>query len=146
MAAIGSQPVDNGSLVVGASALFVVVGGFIGWFTVPIGETLGSIQGVSLFSASSPIFNGLVTILLATVVTILSLFLPANDGVNVTTAIGGLAIELIAVTFVVAPEVALAPAIVEGVEGALPSTGLGVYLTLVGGLGIILGAYMSYRD
>lgn len=146
MVALGSRPVDNGSLVVATSALVVIVGAFLGWFTVPVGDTLGSIQGIDLFENGSLAFNGLVTVLLATVVTVLSLFLPDEEGVNVATAVAGLGIELVAVAFVVVPDVALGPGIEAGRDVSLSSIGLGVFVTLLGGLGILLGGYLSYRN
>lgn len=141
-----SPPVETGSIVVAASALLVVVGTFLGWFTVPVGDTLGSIDGIELFLAASPLFNGVVTATIAAMVTMLALFLGREERVNVLTAIAGLVVELVAVAFVVAPDVALGPTIDAGTAVTLTNTGIGVYVTLVGGLGILLGSVLSYRD
>jgi hypothetical protein len=145
MVSHASRPADTGSLVVGASGLLVVIGAFLGWFTVPVGDALGSIQGLDLVATGSPIFNGLVTVLLATLVTGAAILLPDKEAANVLTTVGGLSIELIAVTFVLAPEMALGTAMAPGRSVALSNVGLGVYLTLVGGLGVILGGFLSYR-
>lgn len=145
MSGTGPGPVDDGSILVGTSAALVVVGAFLGWFTVPVGDTLGSIDGIELVAVGSPLFNGLVTTTLATLATVLSLFLPARETVNLFAAIAGVAIELIAVAFVVAPAEALGPTVEAGSVTSLSNVGLGVFLTLLGGLGVLLGGYLSYR-
>lgn len=157
MAASGPRPVDTGGLVVAVSALFVVIGAFLGWFAVPISEplesvggtgsidALGSIDGIALFESGSQVFNGIVTIGLASIVATLALLAPDFEIVNVLTAVGGLCIELIAVAFLVAPDIALQAVMEVPRDAALSSTGVGVYVTLVGGLGILLGGVVSYR-
>lgn len=138
-------PVDAGGLVVAASALIVVVGALLGWFTVPVAGTIGAIAGVDLFEFGSPVFNGLVTTMLATAATFVAIFLSAREAANVATAVAGVAIELIAAAFLIVPDAALGPAIEVTSDVPLSSTGLGVYVTLVGGLGILLGSVVSYR-
>lgn len=138
-------PVDTGGLVVAASALIVVLGAFLGWFTVPVAGTLGTIAGVDLFEFGSPVFNGLVTTLLATAATLVAIFLSAREAANVATAVAGVAIELIAAAFFIVPNTALGPAIEVASDVPLSSTGLGIYVTLVGGLGMLLGSVVSHR-
>ena len=66
-------------------------------------------------------------------------------GVVIATAVAGLSIEVIAVAFLLVPEVTVGTALTS--TGGLPLTqvGVGVYVTLVGGLGILLGGFLSYR-
>ena len=141
----GSRTADSGGLIVATSALAVVAGGFLGWVAIPVGDATAAVDGLGLFEAGHPLFNGLVTITLAALVTVVALLLPDWEGVNVATAVAGLSIEVIAVAFLLVPEVTVGTALTS--TGGLPLTqvGVGVYVTLVGGLGILLGGFLSYR-
>lgn len=140
----GFDPVDVGGLVVGTSALLVVIGAFLGWHSLPLDGTTSAADGLSLFDAASPVFNGLLTVGLATAAALLGLFLASRKVTNVATAVAGLAIELVALTVVVAPGAALGTSVDAG-TAAPSSPGVGVFVTLVGGLGILLGSVASYR-
>ena len=137
-------PVNVGSIVVAGSAVLVVVGAFLPWITVPGGDPLTSLHGTDLFLVESPLFNGLVTSTIAAIATPLALFLRTREWITVLTAALGLVIEVIGVVFVIAPDVALGETVPGGTAVSLASTGLGVYVTLVAGLGIILGSVINY--
>lgn len=145
MATTGSGPVDTGAIVVGTSALFVVLGAFLGWISLPLEDPSRAVAGVDLVEPGHPAFSGIVTVVVAAVVTTLSLVVPDRQVVTVLTAIGGLAIELVAVAFVVVPELALGQSTVASTGISLSNTGPGLWMTLLGGLGILLGGVHSYR-
>lgn len=145
MATTGPGPVDDGVIVVVASALLVVLGAFLGWISLPLEEPARAITGIDLVEPGHPAFSGTVTVVVAAVVTTLALVVPGRRVVNVLTAVGGLAIELVAVAFLVAPELALGQPAVTSTGISLSNTGPGLWMTLLGGLGILLGGVHSYR-
>lgn len=139
-----SAPIDAGALTVAASGVVVVVGAALGWFFAPVGAAAAPLDGVDLFAAGSPVFNGVVTSVLAAAATVLALGLSHRRGANVATAVAGAAIELIAAAFLLAPAAALGP-LAAGTEVPVSGAAVGVYVTLLGGLGVLLGSVVSYR-
>lgn len=144
MAQSNSIDVDTGGIVVAISTVVLVVAAFLAWATASaLGQT-GSINGIGLFSDGSPIFNGVVTVLLGLVATVLVLAAPDNEGATIVAAVLGGLVVLIALAFVVVPETAFGGGIGGAIGAEIANPGIGVFLTILGGIGVLAGAAYSY--
>lgn len=146
MAQTNAVGVGTGGIVVAISTVVLVVATVLAWATASaLGQT-GSINGIDLFTDGSPIFNGVVTVLLGLVATVLVLAAPDNEGATIGAAVLGLLVLLIGLAFVAAPQTAYGDFLGGAVDFGLVETGIGVYLTILGGIGVLAGGVYSYAN
>ena len=139
-----TSDLTTGALLTIASSVLVLLAAFLGWMAASVGGATVSVTGLDLFTDGSPIFNGLVTIVLGIVASALALAVTDSDAASAVTAFLGVLIALVALAFVIAPETALGGGFGASVGASLASAGLGVYLTLLGGLGVVAGGLANY--
>lgn len=139
-----SVGVDAGGIVVAASTVVLVIAAFLAWATASaFGET-GALNGIDLFSDGSPIFNGVVTVLLGVIATILVLAAPDNEATTIIGAVLGLLVVLIGLAFLVVPQTAYGDLLGGAIDLGFADSGIGVYLTILGGVGVLAGGVYSY--
>lgn len=145
MAQSNSIGVDTGGIVVAVSTVVLVVAAFLAWATAEaLGQT-GSVNGIDLLD-SSPIFNGAVTILLGVVATVLVLAAPDNEGATIIAAVLGGLVVLIGLAFVVVPETAFGGGIGGAIGAEIADPGIGVFVTILAGIGVLAGGVYSYAN
>lgn len=146
MAQTDSIGVDTGGIVVAISTVVLLVAAFLAWATASAFGASGSLNGIDLFSEGSPIFNGVVTVLLGVVATVLVLAAPDNEGATIVATVLGLLVVLIGLAFIAAPQTAYGDLLGGAVDFGLAETGIGVYLTILGGIGVLAGGAYSYAN
>lgn len=146
MARTNSVGVDVGGIVVAASTVVLLIAAFLAWaMASAFGET-GAVNGIDLFTDGHPIFNGVVTVLLGLVATVLVLAAPDNEAATIIAAVLGLLVVLIGLAFLVVPQTAYGDLLGGAVDIGFADTGIGVYLTVVGGIGVLAGGLYSYAN
>lgn len=139
-----TDSVDVGGIVVAASTVVLVIAAFLAWATASaFGET-GALNGIDLFSDGSPVFNGVVTVLLGLVATVLVLAAPDNAAATIIAAVLGLLVVLIGLAFLVAPQTAYGDLLGGAIDVGFAETGVGVFVTILGGVGVVAGGVYSY--
>lgn len=146
MAQTDSIGVDTGGIVVAISTVVLVAAAFLAWATASAFGATSSINGIELFSEGSQIFNGVVTILLGLVASVLVLAAPDNEGATIVAAILGLLVVLVGLAFIFAPQTAFGDLLGGAVDIGLAEMGIGVYLTILGGIGVLAGGAYSYAN
>lgn len=142
MARSQSGSIGAAGVLVAISSAVVIVAAFLAWMTqsgVFGGEQ--AYAGIDLLDAS-PIFNGVATAVLALVAGAAALLAAGNEQANVLVAVLGVLIALVAAVVLLSPgTVGLSEQITTNTSPAV-----GLYVTLLGGIGVTIGGFMSYAD
>lgn len=126
-----------GRLLLFGGTVLVVAGAAPAWLVVDLlGETL-AVSGVAAFGRVDPVFNGVVTALLAAVAVLLGLReTPASLA---GAAVAGLLVVGVAGVYLLDPGLAYG----DDLAATLTTVGPGVYVTVVGGATISVGGCLG---
>ena len=136
-------------LVVLVGAALAIVGAFLTWVSIGSGglETAGgsaSASGIAMFGDVSPIFNGVVTAVLAVVCAALAATGFERENAQTAAVVLGVLVTVLAGVYVVAPNIPLGGGPGAQLVGALLQPGLGLWLTVLGGVGMAGGGLAAY--
>lgn len=130
------------TIVLGAAVL-AGLGSVLTWITL---ETIGTVARIDGLAASqaSPVANGWTTLVLAGLGTIVCL-LPSRDGASTfVVANAGFLVAFLSASFVLAPGIVVAGPVAGYGWITQPTVGVGPYLSLAGGLGMLVGSLKRY--
>lgn len=145
MARSETGQIDPGTVLVAASGVVVAIAAFLAWLTQD--QLFGgseAITGMELFSQANPLFSGVATLVLAIVAVVVTLLAPANRQANVGVVVIGILIALIGLVVLVSPETVFGSGFFDQVAASASNPAIGLYLTLLGGIGVFAGGLMSY--
>lgn len=125
-------------------SLLTVGSGLLPWVAVDGINGQVTLTGVTAFSRISPVFNGVVTALLAAVVVLLAL----DDREASLAGAGavGLAIAAVAGVYVVDPVIAYGDAPAGVLTAKLTTARVGVFLTVAGGAVVLAGGIIGAAE
>ncbi len=118
-------------------AVLVVAGAVPTWLVVDLIDETLSVSGVAAFGRVHPVFNGVVTALLAAIAVLLGL--RETPGGLAGAAVAGLLVVALAGVYLVAPVVAVG----DGVAATLTTVGPGVVVTVAGGATTTTGGVLG---
>lgn len=147
MARSGTSSIDSGGVIVAVSGVVVAIAAFLAWLSQA--QVFGgpeAITGFELFSEANPIFSGVATLVLAVAAVAIGLLAPRNRQANVGVVVLGILVTLVGAVVLFSPETVFGSGFMGEIEAGASNPAIGLYLTLLGGIGILAGGLMSYAD
>lgn len=143
-----SNPGRLGGLTTGqglslAGAILTVIAVFLPWITVSVLGQTGSANGLDMLDANA-LFNGVVTLLLAVVVALVVLAGSWNETTQAVALVFGALVALIGVIYVVDPSFVFGGGLGGRIAAGMSDVGIGIVVTILGGVIMVVGAGLDY--
>lgn len=142
--------------LVGGGAALTAVSAVLPWlvpssaaqeFASDSGDSMGSISGIAVFTEGlQPLFSGPVVAGIAIALVAVALVAGGNQWADAGVIVGGGIVALVAAIWILAPGTIVGGGMGGAMLAAFLSPGIGLFLTILGGILILAGGVMSYTD
>lgn len=141
--------------LVAGGALLTVVAAILPWLEpnsslqelADSGSGGQSLSGIDIFTEGlQPIFSGPVAAVIAILLVVVAVALSGNDWADAVVIVGGAIVALVAALWIIAPGTIIGGGMGGAMVAAFLSPGIGVYLTILGGILILAGGAVSYTS